>query len=138
MQKSRGGCSGLSHGRSYFMEFRTKMAVLLGLKDFVEKFEARTRSVDEMVARLEESNEEAGDGYVEQDFEGREQVMKEAFDLVKEAEVATLKLKRRALMWVYLVEWLATTSVLLFSGFLLSSLMVRRQLYTAVGHTRAG
>ncbi len=124
--------------RSYFMEFRTRMAVLLGLKDFVEKFGARTRSVDEMVARLEELNREAGDRYVQQDFEGCEQVMKEAFDLFKETEVATVKLKQRALMWVYLVEWLATTSVLLFSGFLLWSLMVRRQLYRGVGYTRAG
>ena len=45
-------------------------------------------------------------------------------------------LKQRALFWIYLTEWLAVTAVLLLSGFVLWTLMIRRRLYGEVRSTR--
>jgi hypothetical protein len=47
-----------------------------------------------------------------------------------------LKLKDRALAWVYLVEYLSVTGTAMASGFILWTLMVRRRAFTEVGTTR--
>jgi hypothetical protein len=47
-----------------------------------------------------------------------------------------VKLKSRALRWVYLTEWLVTTGTLLASGYVAYSLLVRRRLYREIGTTR--
>jgi len=45
-------------------------------------------------------------------------------------------LKDRALLWVYIIGWLAVTATALVSSFLLWSIMVRRRLYREVQLTR--
>ena len=47
-----------------------------------------------------------------------------------------MKLKDEALMWVYAVEWLATSATFIFCSFILWSLMARKRLYREVSTTR--
>jgi len=122
--------------RTLFLEFRTRMGVLLGLKDFVEKFGANTRLIDASMGELEAMERSAADQYLEQDFQGCLETMNTAFERFGQTERMAIKLKDAALLWVYMIEWLATTSVLMVSGFLVWTLMVRRRLYRAVSSTR--
>jgi len=48
-----------------------------------------------------------------------------------------MKLKDRALFWVYLTEWSAVMGTLFASGFVVYSLLVRRMLYKEVRLTRS-
>ncbi len=44
--------------------------------------------------------------------------------------------KRKALMWVYVIEWLVSSSALFISEFVLWTLIIRRRLYRAVRTTK--
>jgi hypothetical protein len=123
--------------RFSFLEFRTRMSVLLSLKDFVEKFGANTKRIEAAAAELEAMAKEASDHYLALDFQACEDAMKAAFAEFSGAEEMAMKLKENALLWVYVIEWMVTSSVLMVSGFVLWSLMVRRKLYRAVKSTRA-
>jgi hypothetical protein len=47
-----------------------------------------------------------------------------------------MRLRERALLWVYVVEWLAVTGTLLVCGMVLWTLMIRKRLYRQVAVTR--
>ena len=48
----------------------------------------------------------------------------------------TLKFKDRALLWVYVTEWLVVSGTFLMASFVVWSLMVKRRLYREVKQTR--
>jgi hypothetical protein len=56
-------------------------------------------------------------------------------DLEKTTELA-LDLKDQALMWVYIIEWLAVTATGSLTAVVVWTLMVRRRMYREVGATR--
>jgi hypothetical protein len=122
--------------RSTFQDFRTRMEILLSLIDFTDKFGANTDSIQDEVQELEQMYIDAKELYFEGDHQGTEVKMQEAFDAFIGAEVEARRMKDRALIWVYAIEWLATTSTLMLSSFALWSLMVRRRLYRDVSTTK--
>ncbi len=122
--------------RSTFQDFRTRMEILLSLISFIEKFGASSEGIQDDIRDLEAMYVEGKDLYFDGDFQGTEDVMMAAFDAFIGAEEMARRMKDRALIWVYVIEWLATTSTLMLSSFVLWSLMVRRRLYQSVRTTR--
>lgn len=123
--------------RTSFVKFRTKMALLVSLMEFAQKFGANDQRMERIVAELEEEASLAKDHYLLGEFEECEAIMDSLFDeKFREAEAMMMVLKKRALMWVYLVEWSAVTATLMISSFFLWTIMVRRRLYRAVKVTR--
>jgi len=57
--------------------------------------------------------------------------------MVERIEEAAMRLKDRALLWVYVTEWCAVSGTLLVSGLVVYSLLVRRKLYREVVVTRS-
>lgn len=55
---------------------------------------------------------------------------------MEELEAKTFRLKDTTLMRVYLIQWASVTSVLMISGVVLWSLMVRRRLFRRVEVTQ--
>jgi len=55
---------------------------------------------------------------------------------MKDLQSLASKLCKRAMIWVYVVDWLAITGTSMVCVFLLWSLMVRRRMYREVGTTR--
>ena len=119
-----------------FRAFRNRMEMLTSLMDFIDRFGANTQAIQDVVWELDEMGDLASEKYMDQDFRGCEEAMRSAFDRFTEAEVIAKQVKNSALFWVYIIEWLVTTSVLFISGFALWSLMVRRRLYRVVRTTR--
>ena len=74
--------------------------------------------------------------YIELRFDEVTELYDEIIDLLGVLEQEAIELKERALLWVYLIEWLAVTGVSMVTAFVLWSLMVRRRLYREVGATR--
>jgi hypothetical protein len=122
--------------RSTFQDFRTRMEILLSLIDFTEKFGASTESIQDEIRELEGMYIDARELYFDGDHQGTEDTMQGAFLAFIEAEEEARRLKDRALIWVYAIEWLATTATLMISSFALWSLMIRRRLYQAVSTTK--
>ena len=58
----------------------------------------------------------------------------ERFDRISQESV---KIKDRALMWVYMTEWLAVMGTLAICGSIIWALMVKRRLYKEVSVTRS-
>jgi hypothetical protein len=128
----------LFHGlRSSFVEFRDRMGILLSLTEFVERFGASSRSIQLMMVDLEAIVAGARESYLEQEFEEVEAAMSDAFEGVADAEEAAMKLKDRALLWVYVIEWLVVMGACMAAGSILFTLMVRRRLYREVRVTRS-
>jgi uncharacterized membrane protein len=122
--------------RSKIFEVATRRSMLLSLLDFCESFGANTQSI---VGRLEEMVQvtaEAMPQYLELQFEDAIESYERAGEIMGEIEAEAMKLKQRALMWVYIVEWLTVTGTALVCGMVLWSLMIRRRLYRQVGYTR--
>ncbi len=51
-------------------------------------------------------------------------------------EGESVRIRRRALMWIYLTEWLVVTGTAMFCGFVLWTLMVKRRLYREIETTK--
>jgi len=122
--------------RTSFIEYRTKMGLLVSLMEFVQGFGANDRRIDGMVGELQGRVSEAEKEYLSGNFDQCQSVMDQVFTDLRKVEQMTLKLKERALLWVFMVEWLVVTATLMISSFLVWTIMIRRRLYKAVHVTR--
>jgi len=122
--------------RRLVYDFNIQRMLLLSLLDFAEKFGANPAKQYSRLERVDEVGRNAAGLYLESDYDGAYDVMKEAMSQLKDLDESAAKLKDRALMWVYLVEWSVTTAVLLVAGVVLWTLMVRRALYREVAATK--
>jgi hypothetical protein len=122
--------------KSDFAEYRSRLAVLISLRDFIDKFGAKTDGIQEETASLQRIYNEAAAQYLEHGFVDSKATISSGLSRFPAAEEIARREKDRALMWVYLIEWLVSSSALFVSGFVLWTLMVRRRLYRAVGMTK--
>ena len=74
--------------------------------------------------------------YFELRFEEVLDAYEEVVEGLGQLEVEAIELKDRALLWVYVIEWLSVTGTAMVAGVLLWTIMVRRRLYREVGTTR--
>ena len=122
--------------RTSFIEYRTKMGLLVSLMEFVQGFGANDRRIEEMIGELQARVSEAEREYLSENFVQCQSIMDQVFTDLDKVQRMTLKLKERALMWVFMVEWLVVTATLMISSFLVWTFMIRRRLYKAVHVTR--
>ncbi len=123
--------------RISFTTLRVRATATQSLIEFVDLYGANTRHVEEELARMLEINKEAGELYLDHNFDSCDAKLAEAMDLAGEIESACMALRDRALFWVYVIEWLAVTSTMTLTLVTVWSLMVRRRLYHEVAHTRS-
>jgi hypothetical protein len=119
-----------------FSEFRARRAVLLSLSDFIDKLGANTQGIQKEMVELEKTYQEATTHYLEHDFALAETAIREALARFPETEEIARREKNRALLWVYVIEWLVSSSTFFIAGFVLWTLMVRRRLYREVDSTK--
>jgi hypothetical protein len=122
--------------KSDFADYLTGMKVLISLGDFIDKFGANTQRIQEEVIPLERIYSEARDQYLEHNFVESEVTTKSGLVKFPLAEEVANREKDKALLWVFVIEWLVTSSTLFLSVFILWMLMVRRRLYRAVEVTK--
>mgnify|MGYP001058425143 CR=1 FL=1 len=122
--------------RRLVFEFNIRRSLLLSLLDFAEKFGANPGRQYSRLDDVDEVGRRAAGLYLDRDYDGAYDVMNEAMSQLMELDRNAAKLKDRALLWVYMVEWSVTTAVFLVAGVVLWSLMVRRALYREVGATK--
>ncbi len=123
--------------RSEMLNYRVQRDVLVSLMNFVEKIGANIRGLEEMTREADLRRAEAGELYVQEDYEGCLRGLEDAREELKKIEVESVKVKARAMLWIWMVEWMVVTSTLMIVGSLLWALMIRRRLYREVATTRA-
>jgi hypothetical protein len=124
--------------RRRFFDFTIRKRLLVSLLEFIEKFGANPTREYVHLAEIDDLNQQGRDFYLSMDFDSAYDVMGNALDELQVLDDEVMKLKDRSLVWIYLVEWLVTTGVLLISGVIVWSLMIRRALYREVKVTRLG
>jgi len=124
--------------REQLETFRDQRSFVIGTIDFIDKFNANTRPVEEMLAETTPMREEAEELYIDQRYEESAAVLQMATERFEEINEAAVKLKDQALLWIYIIEWSAVSATSLVTGVIIWALMVRRKLYREVGITRGG
>ena len=115
-------------------QFLTRMSLFTSVLDFVESFGADTTSVYNQLRELAEREREAEGLYRKEQYDEALRVLRELGQSWTELDQRAVSLKEKALAWVYLIEWLVVTGVMLVSGVAIWVLMVRRTVYREV-HT---
>ena len=115
---------------------RSKESLFVGLLEFVDKFGGKTARLYSEMEAIDEEEKKAEDYFRMDDYDSAEEAFQEIAAAWEELNAKTIKVKNRALMWVYLVEWFWVTGVALVAGVTLWVVMVRRRLYREVRTTR--
>jgi len=123
--------------RGKFFGLTNHRALLVSLFTFVESFGASSAKLEGHMAKIDETVGFAEASYIRQEYDVSLSLLKEAEQAVGDLEGDAMKLKDTAMMWVYLVEWLAVMGTSLVCGVVLWMVMVRRRLYREVQMTRA-
>lgn len=122
--------------KSKLAEYRSRMVIVISLMDFIDKFGANTDDVQKELIGLRELYSDASQHYMDQEFVECEELIQKALESFSSVEELARREKDRALLWVYMIEWLAASSTLFFSGYVLWTLMVRRRLYRQIDTTK--
>ncbi len=122
--------------RATFREIQDLRQTISGLLDFVSKFGADTRKVDQKVAESKEAFQRARQSFVDLDLQASKSSADEVVDILNEAYALAFQARDDALFWIFLTEWLAVTATGLICGFVIWTLMIRKRLYREVRVTR--
>jgi hypothetical protein len=109
---------------------------LYSLMDFIEKFGARTASVEERILIADAEKAVADRHYMQVELDQALIAIQAALDEIREADGVAARMKDSALFQVYLIEWLAVTGVSLLAGSSVYALMIRRRAYREIRTTR--
>ncbi len=122
--------------RSKFSDYASSRGYVTALMDFIDRFGANVAPIAGRLAEIGRGVGEARQLYLDQQYAESSvsmDIVAREFDDLREM---ALRLKDRALLWIYLVEWSVVSGVSLLTGLATWSLMVRRRLYRDVSATR--
>jgi len=124
--------------RNSLLAFNDRLGILVSLIEFVDRIGADTRGIYRRADDLSERVEDARASYLDQDFDAVEEEMREIFEEMADAEDEAIRIKNRAFIWIYLIEWVTVSATAVLSGVIIWALMIRRRLYRQVKATRLG
>ncbi|MBU7004939.1 MAG: hypothetical protein HXS50_05190 [Theionarchaea archaeon] len=122
--------------RRKYWQFNEEKALMISLFEFVDKFGANTRSLEEEILEADRLKGLSFDEYRHQLYSEALESINRGIEVMLDISNRAIELKDRALFWVYLTEWSAVTGTMLASGFVVYDLLVRRRSYKEVDSTR--
>ena len=102
----------------------------------VDIFGANTREVEEEMSGLEDEIRQAKREYIDGDVEAASAILAGIFDRFAEMDSRLNNIKERALLWIYLTEWIVVASTGMICAVVVWTLMVRRKFYREAGISR--
>ena len=122
--------------RSMFatLEEQTRMAI--SVIEFIDKFGANPRQFENMLANMENLKQEAETAYIEGELTQAADILRDVNSEIKQISNEMMKAKNRAMLWIFVIEWLAVTATGMVCGFTLWTIMIRKKLYKEVEATR--
>ncbi len=123
--------------RQGLINYEEAKSWVLSVVDFADRFGANTGKLYNEIAAADDIRAEARTVYVQQEYDQALSLVEDARDYLDGIAEHALRLKDRALMWTYLIEWLAVLATMILSGQVVYALMIRRRLYRGVTSTRS-
>lgn len=111
-------------------------SLVFSVMEFAELFGANTRPLAEEISRIDELRMEGNEAYIDGEYDEAASFYDRAIREYQEVQTQALAVKDRALLWVYVIEWLAVSGTSLVAGFVLYTLMIRRRMYKYVESTK--
>jgi len=109
---------------------------VLSAMEFADKIGANLQAIDRKLSALDSKRRDCNGLYLRGEMEEAYRELAEVkaayLDLVDEVLLA----RKKALLWIFAVEWLVVTSTFVISGVALWSMMIRRTAYREVKATR--
>jgi hypothetical protein len=115
-----------------------KSALLISLLEFIEKFGASTVKLYEELEEVNQIELQAEEYYRMDDYDSASDVFEDVHRAWMELNARAIEMKKNALLWVYIIEWITVTAASMIAGSFLWLVMVRRKLYREIGTTRVG
>ncbi len=122
--------------RKSFQTYSTWLGLMNDFMAFIEKFGASTKKMEERLRVVKAIKREIDGAYLQEDYQIALVKIRELGEQFYAAEKAAIESKTRALLWVYVIEYLSVSGTAMLAGVAIWSLMVRQRLYKAVGTTR--
>jgi uncharacterized membrane protein len=122
--------------RTEMIAYTSQRDILVSFIGFVEKVGANLAKLEEEIKDVGDMRAKADEHYILQEYEDCVAALTDAREALAAIENDAARAKRRAFLWIWLIEWMAVTSTLMVAGSVLWTLMVRRRLYRDVGTTR--
>ena len=122
--------------RTGFLHIVQRRKAALSLIEFVDRFGARTSILEEKLIQLNQLAAKAEREYIDSNYEASRETLDRVLSGYDSLDQLAVEVKRRALMWIYTVEWVATTATLIICLEAVWMLMVKRRAYKAVDSTR--
>jgi len=119
-----------------FTNFYAQKSIILSMLEWVDAFGANTFALTDRLLALDTGLDDATEDYLDQDYTTAISFLSSVTSTAKEISNEVVRLKDQALLWVYLVEWLAVSGTSLVCAFVLWSLMIRKRAYKEVKTTR--
>jgi len=105
---------------------------LYSLMDFAEKFGAGMKGIERSIGEAERETARARALYMSYEFNDARSAAAKAVGMLEGALDDAVRAKDRAMLWVFLIEWLAVVSTCMVSGVVLYELMIARRLFRPV------
>jgi len=123
--------------RASWHRFSIEMSLFYSLIEFADKFGANTAGIENELGEIEEVKLSSDSLYIEREYASALDGLEEAIGMLARLQEDAVRVKSRALLWIYVVEWFVVMSTLMVSGVVLWGLMVRRSAYHEVQVTGA-
>ncbi len=122
--------------RGRFAIFNSVRSFIYSILEFIDKFGANATPLVSKIDTISAAAKEGSRQYLRQEYDKSQSTMDTAIIDMEALRSEAVRLKNRALFWVYVVEWLAVSGASLLAAFALWSLMIKRKLYREVVVTR--
>jgi uncharacterized membrane protein len=122
--------------RKLFRSYHDHALLFLSMVEFIDRFGVSTGPLEDMLEEVEGIRASSYEAYISQEYGESSRLMRDALEGLKEGSGRAVEIKNRALLWVYVIEYLVVTATLMVTGSLVWTLMVRRRLYRDVASTR--
>jgi len=109
----------------------------VALLDFVDRFGANTARLERMLGDLDGVVKQAEKDYILSRYAEAQEALQRATEGYARFSDSAVDLKNRAMIWIYVIEWITVAATLMICLEAVWILMVRRRLYRAVHVTRA-
>lgn len=122
--------------RATFGDIQDRRQTIAGVVDFISRFGADSRRVDEKLKEAEDLRKAAREKFVDLELEESKQIADQVMEVLQEAYDLAFEARDTALFWIFMTEWLVVSGTGLVVGAVLWTLMVKRRLYREVQITR--
>jgi hypothetical protein len=122
--------------REMFGDYFYAHIYALSTLEFADKFGANIRPVEIELEHTTQAKTSVDQAFIDQEYEAVSDSLALLLDDLGEVVQEAIRVKDKAMVWIFAIEWLTVSGTSMLAGALLWTLMVKRRFYREVKETR--